>query len=141
MQTVLYSALALAALVIAGAFAILVSGLLRELKKLGRTCEDLSTLLNTTERELASTTEVVRQTVSDVDGVVVGVSNTMRKVEKVVSGIENIVERAQTITSVAGVVRSSSGGFLSVYEGIKQGIRTLWGLQDTDKEGTANEPR
>ena len=136
MQNVLFGALAVAALVIAVAVAVLVSGLLRELKKVGRTCEDLSQFLNTTEQEIASTTEVVRQTVTDLDGVVAGVSRTVEKVESAVTGIEQIVQRAQAASSVARMVRSSTGGFASVYEGFKQGIRTLCGTQDSDKEGT-----
>ena len=101
MQNVLFGALAVAALVIAVAVAVLVSGLLRELKKVGRTCEDLSQFLNTTEQEIASTTEVVRQTVTDLDGVVAGVSRTVEKVECVVTGVEEIVQRVQAASSVA----------------------------------------
>jgi len=138
-QNILFGALAIGALVVAVSFAVLVGGLLRETRKLGRTAEDLSSFLKTTEQELASTTENLRHAVLDVDRLVTEITCTVSKVERAASGIERIVEGVQAAAAATKIVRSSTGGLVSVYEGVKQGIKSLRGLQETDKEGTENE--
>jgi uncharacterized protein YoxC len=136
MQGVLYAALSIAVLVIAGAVAVLVSGVLREARKIGQTCEDLSSLMKTTEEELARTTEQTRIAMADVDRLVVEVTDAVKHVDNAANGIERIVETVESATSALHLVKSSTGGLVSVYEGVKQGIRALWGAHETDKEGT-----
>lgn len=136
MHTFLYAALGIAVLVIAGAFAVLVSGILREARKIGQTCEDLSSLMKTTEEELTQTTLQARNALTDVDKLLVEVTHTVSHVDSAAAGIAQMVETVQAATSAVELVKSSTGGLLSVYEGVKQGIRALWGAHEFDKEGT-----
>lgn len=136
MQVVLYVALTIAVVVIAGAFAVLVSGILRETRKLGRTFEDLSQLMKTTELELAETTKSARESLVVVDQLLFEVTDTVAHVDHAAQGIGRLVANVQAATSAVQLVRSSTNGLAGVYEGVKQGIRTLWGSHDTDKEGT-----
>ena len=136
MQNVLYAALSIAVLVIAGAITMLVSGVLREARKLGRTAEDLSSLMNTTEDELTQTTQHARNALLDVDRLVVELTETVRHVDNAAAGIERVVDTVETASSALNIVKSSTDGILSVYEGVKQGIRTFRGSLKTDKEGT-----
>ena len=136
MQGVLYVALSIAVLVIAGAFAVLVSSILREARKVGQTCEDLSHLMKTTEDELAQTTQHARTALADVDRLVIEVTDTVRHVDKAAYGLERIVSTVESATSALKLVKSSTGGLVSVYEGVKQGIKALRGANETDKEGT-----
>ncbi len=136
MQVVLYVSLSIAVLVIAGAFAVLVSGVLREARKVGAASEELARLLKTTEDELTQTTQHARNALIDVDRLVVEVTDTVRHVDKAAYGVERIVDTLETATSAVKLVKTSTGGLLSVYEGVKQGIRALWGSHETDKEGT-----
>jgi uncharacterized protein YoxC len=136
MQGVLYAALSIAVLVIAVALAVLVSGILREARKVGQACEDLSHLMKTTGDELAQTTQVTRTALADVDRLVVEVTDAVKHVDNAANGIERIVETVESATSALHLVKSSTGGLVSVYEGVKQGIKALWGAHETDKEGT-----
>lgn len=136
MQNVLYAALSIAVLVIAGAIAMLVSGALREARKLGRTAEDLSRLMNTTEDELTQTTQHARNALLDVDRLVVELTETVRHVDNAAAGIERVVDTVETAASALKMVKSSTDGILSVYEGVKQGIRSFRGPRETEKEGT-----
>lgn len=136
MQTVMYAAISIAVLVIAGAVVLLVSGLLRELAKIGRTSEDLSSFLKAAEVELAATTKDVRTAISDVDRTVTGVNETVERVGRISAAVEGLLEGTHIAATAAKGFRSSSAGVISVYEGIKQGIRALWSSQETNKEGT-----
>ncbi len=136
MLNVLYAALSIAALVIAGAIAMLISGVLREARKLGRTAEDLSSLMNTTEDELTQTTQHARNALLDVDRLVVELTETVRHVDNAAAGIERVVDTVETASAALNIVKSSTDGLASVYEGIKQGIKALRGPRQTDKEGT-----
>lgn len=136
MLVALYASLAVAVLVIAVAFAVLVSGLLRTIRKVEQTCEDLSGLVKATEGELTETTQCARDTMADVDRLVIEVTGTVSHVDRAACGVERIVDTIETATTAVRLARSSTGGLLSVYEGVKQGIRSLWGPNGNDKEGT-----
>ena len=139
MQTVLFVVLSIAAIVVAAAFAVLVSGILREARRIGRTCEDVSEFLKRTEEELTSTARDARTALGDIDQLLVKTTETVSHIEKVSEEAERLLSGAHMASAAAKAVQSSKAGVFSVYEGVKQGIRTLWGLQETNKEGTSDE--
>lgn len=109
------------------------------LRKLGKTTEDVSHFLKVTEEELTSTAHDVRATLSDVDRLISDVADTTGRINRLTCEIERLVEGAQVASAAAKAVKSSTAGLVSVYEGFKQGIRTLWGSKETNKEGTFDE--
>ena len=109
------------------------------LRKVGRVTEDLSHFLKVTEEELTATAKEVRDTLSDVDHLVTDVTETAERIGRLSGEVERIVDGVQIASSAAKAVKSSTAGLSSVYEGVKQGIRALWGSKETNKEGTFDE--
>jgi len=134
MQTALIVVAIIGILVIAGSIA----GFLR---KVGRTTEDLSHLLKVTEEELTATTAEVRNALGSVDHLISDVTQTTERISRLSREIERLVEGVQVASAAASAVKSSTAGLSSVYEGVKQGIKTLWGSKETNKEGTFDEQR
>ena len=132
MQTALYVVAIVGILVIAGAVADF-------LRKAGRTTEDLSHFLKATEEELTRTAAEIRNTLTSVDHLVTDVTETAERVSRLSGEVERLVEGVQVASAAARAVKSSTAGLSSVYEGVKQGIRALWGAKETNKEGTFDE--
>lgn len=109
------------------------------LRKIGKASEDVSHFLKVTEEELTTTAAEVRNTLTSVDRLVTDVAQTAERVDRLTCEAERFVEGAQVATAAAKAVKSSTAGLFSVYEGVKQGIRALWGSKETNKEGTSNE--
>lgn len=139
LQAVLLIAASIALVVIAAAFAVLVRGALRELQKIGQASEDLSSFLKATEDELAPTIRNARSAVSNIDRLIASVTETAEKIDRIAGGAERLFDGTYVGSTAARAVKSASAGLLSVYEGVRQGIRTLRGPNDTDKGGKTNE--
>ena len=139
MQTVLLVVGSVAIAVVAIAFTALALGVLREARKIGQASEDLSHFLRSAEEELASTTREARSTLSNIDQLAVKSTETVERVSNVAAGAERLVDGAYLATAVAKAAKSSTAGLASVYEGVKQGIRTLCGSQETNEGGTSDE--
>ncbi|MHB1001419.1 MAG: DUF948 domain-containing protein [Armatimonadota bacterium] len=123
MQTALLVIESIAVIVVTAAIVILVSGLLREIRKIGKASEDLSRVLTTLDDELAPTLTDVRSAVGNVDKLVADLSQTVKKVDKAAVGVENLIQNASAVKAL----KSSTANLISVYEGVKQGIKTLRG--------------
>lgn len=139
METVFLIVGSIALTVIATGFAALVIGALRELRKIGQASEDLSRLLRTAEEELAPTMQNARSIASDADQLVIQLTKTAERVDRVAEDAERVVRGTFLTASVVRTLKSSTAGLLSVYEGVKQGIRNLCGSQETDKEEANDE--
>ena len=139
MQTALYVVGIAGIAVFVAAFVVVVAGVLREIRKIGQMSEDLSHFLKTAEEELSSTTRDARTALDDIDQLVVRVTETVGRIDKLAAGTERLVEGAHIAGAAAKAMRSSTAGLVSVYEGVKQGIRTLRGSQETNKEVTTDE--
>ena len=109
------------------------------LRKIGKASEDVSHFLKVTEEELTTTAAEVRNTLTSVDRLVTDVAQTAERVDRLTCEAERLVQGAQVATAAAKAVKSSTAGLFSVYEGVKQGIRALWGSKETNKEGTFDE--
>jgi uncharacterized protein YoxC len=101
--------------------------MLREIRKLGRAGEDLSRVLNTLEGEVTPTIREVRTAVENVDQLVSDVNITVRRVDKLAVGAEGLLHNAIIGSAAANAIKTSTTSIISVYEGVKQGIRTLRG--------------
>lgn len=132
MQTALIVVAIVGILVIAGSIADF-------LRKIGRASEDLSHFLKVTEEELTATATEVRNTLTSVDRLVTDVAETAERIDRLTCEAERLVEGARMASAAARAVKSSTAGVVSVYEGIRQGIKTLWGSKEINKEGTYDE--
>lgn len=139
MENALLIAAIIGIAVVTVAVVILVAGILRELRNIGRASKDLSHFLNVVEGEITSTIPKTRAALDDLDVLLVKVTETVRRIDDVAEGIQRLVDGAYIASTVARTVRSSTAGLVSVYEGVKQGIKTLRGAQETDKEGSSDE--
>lgn len=118
---------------------ILVRAIVRELQKIGRTSEDLSRFLKATEDELLPTIRNARSTVSDVDRLVAGVTETVERIDRIATGAERLFDGTYVGSTAAQAMKSASARLLSVYKGVKQGIKALRGSKDTHKGGIVDE--
>lgn len=96
-------------------------------RKFGRVADDVSHLLRTAEEEMIPTAHSIRYAIGDVDRLVVQVTETAGHIDRVAAGAERLIDTAQVATAASNVIKSSAAGLLSVYEGVKQGIKTLRG--------------
>lgn len=139
METVTQLIAAIAVLAIAAAFIWLVSGATRQMRAMGKAAEDLSHFLKVTEDEIAKTAVEVRTTLKDTDRLISTASDTVERVDNVVVEAERLLELAQAVSAATKAIRTSTVGLSSVYEGVKQGIRALYGHPESEKGGTQNE--
>jgi hypothetical protein len=117
-----------------------------EMRKVGRMSEDASHFLKTAESELTSTAsdlrDVVRDagtTLRDTDRLILTTSETIERVDHIACEAERLINAAYIAGSVAKTVKSSTAGIISVYEGVKQGIRYLRGSQRAEQGGKSHE--
>ena len=114
-------------IVITVAFVSLVQGILRQVGKVGQVSDDLSHFLKVTEDELVPTTRDARSALGGIDKLVVQITETVERVDNVAAGAERLLDASQVASAATSAVKSSAAGILSVYEGVKQGIKTLRG--------------
>jgi len=138
-QTILILVGILAIIAIAGSVVWLSSGAMRELRKFGQTAEDVSHFLEVAEEEITNTTKEARSALSDVDRLVTTLGDTVERVDKVAAEVQRLMDIGVVATSTIRAVKSSTAGFASVYEGVKQGIKALYGSQQIHKGGTNDE--
>ena len=139
METALLIVRLAAIVLITLAFIALVVGALRVQKKIGQASEDLSRFLKTADESCVGLTSDTRTTLNDIDRLVVGVANTAERIDKLAEGTEHLVNGAHIAYTAARALKSSTAGLVSVLEGVKQGINTLCGSQESDKGGTSDE--
>jgi len=100
---------------------------------------DLSHFLRTAEEELTGATHDARSTLNNIERLVGTINETVVCVSRVAEGAERLLGGAYLAATAAKAVKSSAVGLTSVYEGVKQGIKTLCGYQEADKGGTSDE--
>lgn len=127
MAGLLYVVASIAILAVAGAFVALVSGALKELRKVGRATDELSELINTINTEIVPIAKSTTATLEEVDHLIADVTQTVGLVNRVAGGAERLMETAHVASAATQAVKSSTAGIISVYEGVKQGIKTLRG--------------
>jgi len=138
-ETVLLAVLAIAIVVIAAAFAVLVRGALRHMRGIGEVTRDLSHFLRTAEEELTGATRDARSTLNNIERLTVTTNETIARVSRVAEEAERLLGGAYLAVTAARAVKSSAVGLTTVYEGVKQGIKTLCGYREVDKGGTSDE--
>jgi ABC-type transporter Mla subunit MlaD len=117
----------------------LVMGILRELRKVGKACEDTSGFLQVAKESCAELTSDTHTTLGDIDRLVSGLANTAEHIDKVAEGAERLVSGAHVAATVAKTLRATTAGLVSVLEGVKQGIKTLHGSDEINEGGTQDE--
>ncbi len=140
LQAVLLVVATIAIVVIAWAAVALTQGILREARKMGQATEDISRLLKTTEDELAPAIRDARTAINDADHLIVCATETVHRVDRLTGGIEGLVEGPVAGLAANRTVRSASATLLSVYEGVRQGIKILRGSSaETHQQGGATD--
>jgi hypothetical protein len=111
------------------------------LRKVGQATEDLSHLLRAAEEEIVPTVREARTTLSDADRLIVCATETVHRVDRVTGGIEHLLDGSVAGLAASKTVKSASATLLSVYEGLRQGIRILRGSSDETHHdgGTTDE--
>jgi len=141
LQAILLVTATIAILVIAWAVVVLTQGILREARKIGQATEDISRLLKTAEDELVPTIRDARTAVKDADRLIVCATETVHRVDRLTGGVEGLLEGSVAGLAASKTVKSASATLLSVYEGVRQGIKILRGSPDEvhHKGGTTDE--
>lgn len=139
MQTALLVVGIIAIALVALAIVVLVGGVLREIRKIGKASEDLSRLLKTAEESCAELTRDTHTTLNDADKLIVEITDTVEHIDKVAEGTERLLNGALVVSTAAKAIKTSTAGLVSVLEGVKQGIKTLRGSEETNEEGTSDE--
>lgn len=140
LQAILLVVSTIAIVVIAWAAVVLTQGVLREARKIGQATEDISRLLKATEDELVPTIRDARTAVNDADRLIVCATETVHRVDRLTGGAEDLLEGSIAGLAANRTVRSASATLLSVYEGVRQGIKILRGSSaETHHQGGATD--
>lgn len=111
------------------------------LGRIGRLSDEISRLARTIDEEVGPTARDIRLAVNSVDKLVSRAAETMERIDRVAKEVERLLDVAYVADVAEKVAKTSVSGILSVYEGVKQGIRTLRGTRATAKEVSGNEQR
>lgn len=130
---------ALSIATIAVAFVLLVRGVLRQLARITQTLDELSHFLRTVEQELSTAIRDIRSAAQEIGKLASTSTSAAERIDNVAKSIQRLVDGAEIAAIAAKTLRSSTAGITSVYEGVKQGIKTLCGFRETEKGGTSNE--
>ncbi len=130
LQAILLIVATIAIAAIAWAAVNLAQGILREIRKIGQATEDISCVLRAAEEELRPAIRDTRTAINDVDRLIVCATETVHRVDRLTGGVEGLLEGSVAGLTASKTVRSASATLLSVYEGVRQGIRVLRGSPD-----------
>jgi uncharacterized protein YoxC len=139
MQTFLILIISFSVGAIAVAFIFLVRGILKQAEKITQTLDEVSHFLRTTEEELIIAARNIQTAAQEISKLASTGTLTVERIEKLAKSIQRLVDGAEIATLIAKTLKSSTAGVTSVYEGIKQGIKTLCGVCETTKGGTTSE--
>jgi uncharacterized protein YoxC len=139
LQAILLIVATIAIAAIAWAAVTLAQGILREVRKISQATEDVSRLLRTAEEELVPAIRDTRTAIGDVDQLIVCATATIHRVDRLTGGVEGLLEGSVAGLAASKTVRSASATLLSVYEGVRQGIRVLRGSPDETHQGGTND--
>ena len=131
LQAILMVTAIVAVAAIAWAVVTLVRGVLSELNRLTKTIDE----------EIVPVIRDARTTVNDTDRLIASAAETVRRVDRLTGGAEGLIDGSVAGLAANKTVQSASVQVLSVYEGIRRGIRFLRGSSDEvqDKGGTTDE--
>ncbi|MGB9588335.1 MAG: DUF948 domain-containing protein [Armatimonadota bacterium] len=124
---------------IAVAFVLLVRGILRQVARIAQTLDEVSRFLRTAEQDLSAAARDIRVAAQGISKLASTSTSAAERIDSVAKSIQRLVDGAEIAAVAAKTLRSSTAGITSVYEGVKQGIRTLCGFRETEKGGTSNE--
>lgn len=141
LQTILLVVAIIGIAVIAWAAVTLSLGILREARKIGQATEDVSRLLKTAEDEILPVVRDARTTLNDADRLIVCTTETVHRVDRVTGGIEHLLDGSIAGLATSKTVKSASATLMSVYEGVRQGIKILRRSPDETHQhgGTTDE--
>jgi methyl-accepting chemotaxis protein len=126
-QTTFY-AIASAAVVVITVIVIFVArALLREMHKVGRVSDEMSDLMRKVNDEVLPVTKNVSTALGDIDNLVVQVTKTAERIDRVAGGAERLLDTAHVASAATKAASSAAAEVISVYEGVKRGIKTLRG--------------
>jgi len=127
MQQFLYLTLSVAIIVITILFIMLSKRIMRELENLGRTSTEMSELIRKVDKEIMPLTQSASAAIDDIDALVVQVTKTAKKIDKVAGGAERLLDTAHVASAATKAASSAAAEVISVYEGVKRGIKSLRG--------------
>lgn len=125
MQTVFLIIASIAIIVITIAIVILVRGVLPEIKKIGKASEDLSRVADTLEHEITPAIKDIRETVTNTDILVKNTTQTICRIDRITESVDQLIHSTFIASTANKAIKSSTAGIISVYEGLRKGIKTL----------------
>jgi len=120
----LYTFAILGICAVTAAIIVLVSGLLREANKIA---QEWTKLAKTVNDDLVPAVTKAASTMSDAGELLAQVSRTVDRVDRVAAVGERLMDSAHVATAATKAVKSTATELISVYEGVKQGIKSLRG--------------
>lgn len=126
--------MSVAILLLAGAFFTLATAV----GKIGRLSESISELTSTINDEVVPTAREARNALAGVNDLTGKLGETADRINRVAADVERVLEGSYVAEVAGKAIKSSASGLLSVYEGLKQGIRTLRESKESVKGGSSD---
>lgn len=117
----------IAIVVVTAAVVIVARGMLKEMHKVGQASEEMSEFMRAINEEISPIAKNASAALSDIDTLVIQTTKTIERLDKVACGAERLIETADMATAATKVAKSTAAELISVYEGVKRGIKTLRG--------------
>jgi len=130
-QTAFLIIVSVSVMVVTVALVVLVRGLLCEIRKIGKAGEDLSRVADSIDREIVPAIKDARATMANTDILVRSATQAIKRIDGIADGLDHLVHNNIAGAIAAKAVKSSATSLLSVYEGVRKGIKTLRDSKDT----------
>lgn len=107
--------------------------------KIGRLSVEITKFVEDAREELIPAAAEARSTLANINKLTNRTAEIAECVGRVAEKAECLLDGAYVAEVAGKVVKSSASSLLSVYEGIKQGIKTLRGSKEKNEGGARNE--
>ncbi|MDI6828895.1 MAG: DUF948 domain-containing protein [Armatimonadota bacterium] len=107
--------------------------------KIGRLSVEITKFVEDAREELIPAAAEARSTLANINKLTNRTAEIAECVGRVSEKAECLLDGAYVAEVAGKVVKSSASSLLSVYEGIKQGIKTLRGSKEKNEGGARNE--
>lgn len=131
MQTAFLIIASISVIIVTIAFVLLVKGVLCEIRKIGKASEDLSKAADSLEHDIAPAIKDIRATVSSTDVLVKNTTQTISRIDRIADSVDQLIHNTYITTTAAKALKSSTAGIISVYEGVRKGIKSLRDSKET----------
>jgi uncharacterized protein YoxC len=101
--------------------------MMSEMRKVGQATDQLNGVLQRVNEEILPLAQNASKTISDMDVLVVNATGTAERINRLAASVESLLDTSNVATTATKVAKSTAAELISVYEGVKRGIKTLRG--------------